>query len=92
MFVLKHHLHRNRVKTKKFRAIFLKTLLLFIFMLLTFFKNGAQLLSPYEKTPVAYSLRFTRFLFALKAPFARDNEALPLILYFNRFFGVPLIQ
>ena len=61
-------------------------------MLLTFFKNGVQLLSPYEKTPVAYSLRFTRFLFALKAPFARDNEALPLILYFNRFFGVPLIQ
>ena len=50
-------------------------------MLLTFFKNGAQLLSPYEKTPVTYSLSVTGFLFALKASFARDNEALPLILY-----------
>ena len=49
-------------------------------------------MSPYEKTPVTYSLSFTVFLFALKSPFARDNEALSLILYFNRFFGVSLIQ
>ena len=58
--------------------IFLKHVLLFVFMLLTVLKNKAQLLSSWEKTPVKYSVNFTIFLFASKA---RDNDAFSLILY-----------
>lgn len=38
-------------------------------------------MSSWENTTVKYSVSFPIFLFALKAPFARDNEVFSLILY-----------